>query len=498
MPVPEAPASEDPRDVLDTPAAGRLLIRGSALRFAGYAAMLGLSAVMAAVLTRHLGVAEFGLYTTVMSVVAVVAAVTDAGMANIGTREYAVLHGSEREELMSNLLALRIVLTLGGIVLTTGFAVAAGYDRPLVLGAVTASLATIPLVIQHTLSIPLQTGLRLGVVAALELLRQTLWVLGVVVLSALGAGVFPLLSILLVVNLLLIFPTARLVRGDISTRFVVRPRAWPPLLRITVVYSLATAVGTVYAYTAQILTSLVTSRHQSGLFAVSFRVFIVAVTVPALLASAALPVLARAGTTNEDRFAYGVRRMFDILLLAGVGAAVVISAASGFIVAVIGGPSYHGSGPVLAIQAFGLIGSFLAAGWSFALLSLRLHRRLLVTNVAALAVSIALTLTLAHAEGAHGAAIATVCGEAVLALGAGLGLMWGRPRYRPQLQFVIKVCLGGAAAGLASLVPTMPSVVRAVVAGLVYCLLLVALRAVPPELRELLPRTAAGSTSRRR
>ncbi len=497
MAAPEAPPSEDPpRDVLDTAVAGRLLLRGSALRFAGYAAMLGLSVLMAAVLTRHLGVDEFGLYTTVMSVVAVVAAVTDAGMSNIGTREYAVLHGLKRDELMRNLLALRVVLTLGGVLLTAGFALAAGYDRALVLGAITASLATVPLVVQHTLSIPLQTELRLGAVAVLELLRQTLWVAGVVILAALGAGVFPLLSILLVVNVILIFPTARLVRGEVSTRITLNPRAWPLLLRVTVVYSIATAVGTVYAYTAQILTSLVTSRHQTGLFAVSFRVFIVCVTVPALLAAAALPVLARAASTNDDRFTYAIKRMFDISLLGGIGAALLISAASGFIVSVIASPAYHASGPVLAIQAFGLIGSFLAAGWSFSLLSLRLHRQLLLTNLAALAVSIVVTLILAHAEGAHGAAIATVCGEATLALGAGIGLMWGRPRYRPHGGNLIKVCLAGTAAGVAALVPAMPSIIRAVVAALVYGALVVVLRAVPGELRELLP--GGGSTSRRR
>src|SRR5205807_2279586 len=118
---------------------------------------------------------------------------------------------------------------------------------------------------------------RLGIVAALELARQTLWVGGIVALSVIGAGVFPLLSVPLLVNLVLIPPTARLVRGRIPTRAALKPRTWPPLLRATVVYSLATAVGVVYAYTAQILTSLVTTHHQSGLFAVSFRVFIVSV-----------------------------------------------------------------------------------------------------------------------------------------------------------------------------------------------------------------------------
>jgi O-antigen/teichoic acid export membrane protein len=486
-PQPGVAEAAAPEDVLDTPAAGRLLLRGGVLRFGGYVAMMGLSVLMAAVLTRHLHTARFGLYTTVLSVVAVVAAITDAGMSNIGTREYAVLEGRERDELMRNLLALRVVLTLGGVLLAAGFALAAGYDTALVWGAVAASTATLPLVFQHTLSIPLQTRLRLGVVAALELARQALWVAGIVLLSAFGAGVFPLLAVPLAVNLVLIAPTAWLVRGQVSARPALKPQAWPPLLRATVIYSLATAVGTIYAYTAQILTSLVTNHHQNGLFAVSFRVFMVSVTVPALLASAALPVLARAAGADTERLAYGLRRMFHISLVGGIGAALVISAASGFIVSVIAGHGYRASGPVLEIQAFGLVGSFVAAGWSFALLSLRLHRPLLLTNAAALIVSIVLTLILAHADGARGAAIATVCGEATLAIGAGFALAWRRPSYRPDPRLVLKVVFAAGIAGVVALVPVMPSLVRALVAAIVYALMLVLTRSVPSEVRELLP-----------
>ncbi len=449
--------------------------------------MLGLSVLMAAVLTRHLGVSEFGFYTTVLSVAAVVAAVTDAGMSNVGTREYAVLNGRARDELMRDLLTLRVVLTLGGVILTAAFAVAAGYDQALVLGAITASLATAPLAFQHTLSIPLQTDLRLGVVTLLELARQTLWVAAVVVLSAIGAGVFPLLSVQLVVNVILIAPTARLVRGQIPRRPGFRPAVWPSLLRATIVYSLATAVGTIYAYMAQILTSLVTSHHQTGLFAVSFRVFIVSVTIPALLVTVALPVLSRAARDDTERLSYALQRMFEVLLLAGVAAGLIMSAGSGFIISVIGGPGYAGSGSVLAIQSFALIGSFLAAGWSFALLSLRLHRQLLLANAAALIVSIVLTAVLAHADGARGAAIATICGETTLAAGTGLGLFWGRRQYRPQLGVVNKVLVAGGLAGVVSLVPSMPSLIRALVAAALYGAVVLATRAVPDELMEILP-----------
>ena len=57
-----------------------MIVRGGVLRLGSYGLMVALSVLAAALLTRHLGVVRFGEYTTVLSLVGVVAAVTDAGM----------------------------------------------------------------------------------------------------------------------------------------------------------------------------------------------------------------------------------------------------------------------------------------------------------------------------------------------------------------------------------------------------------------------------------
>jgi len=478
--------SDAETDVLDG-AAARLLVRGGALRFGSYGAAMALSVLATSVLTRHLEVARFGQYTTIMSLVAIVGTVTDAGMANIGTREYAVLGSRERDALMRNLLGLRVALTLIGALLAIAFALAAGYDLALLLGALTASLATVALVFQHTLSIPLTADLRLGVLSALDLTRQVLWVGGLVVLAELGAGVFPLLSVLLPVNIVLIVPTAAFVRGRVSARLALQPASWPPLLRATLAFSLATAVGTIYIYTAQIITSLVASRYESGVFAVSFRVFVVCAGAPGLLAAAALPVLARAARDDHVRLGRALQRIFEASVVVGFGAAVVLSAGSQFVVSVIAGPRYDASAAVLRIQAFGLIASFLAAGWSFGLLSLRLHRGMLVANAAALLVSVALTPLLASAFGARGAAVATICGEVTLALTALVAITFRRPRFRPQPAVLLKVVVLALCASLVSLEPNMPSIARPIVAGAVYGIGIVATGAAPREFEQLLP-----------
>lgn len=475
-------------DLLDTPAAGGLVIRGGVLRLASYAAVVLLSVLSAALLTRHLDVIRFGEYTTVISLVSVISSVTDAGMSVLGTREYTMRAGAERESLMRDLLGLRVMLTLVGVVLATAFAVAAGYAPALVGGTVLAALSIVALVFQHTLSIPLTAQLRIGYISALEVARQVLTVILFVVLIVLGAGVLPLLAVAFVVNLMLIPPTAALVRGQISTRLAFHPRRWRGLIGPTVTFSLASAANTIYLYTAQILTSLVAGGFQSGLFAASFRVFIVTAAVPGMLVVVALPVLSRAARDDRARLRYSLQRIFDVSAIVGVAATLGIVSGARFIIEVVAGPHYAGAAAALRIEGLGLLASFLLAGWGFGLLSLHRHRELLLANSGALLVSAGLTLLLAATDGARGAAIASACGEGVLALLYLAALMRCDGSLRPNLVLAIRTAIAACPAIAVWLaLPGLPAVIQPLLALLVFGAAVIALKAIPPEVYELLP-----------
>ena len=488
-----ATGEEADADILDSPAAGGMVIRGGALRLAGYVSVVGLSGISAALLTRHLGVDLFGKYNVVMALVGIVAMVTDAGMSALGIREYAVRSGADRDALMRNLLGLRLALTCAGVLLSVIFTLLAGYHASMILGTALASAATFALVAQHTLSIPISAELRLGTASALDLGRQAVTVAAIAALVALGTGLLPLLAVNLVAYLLLLPATARLSRGQISLRVSWSPREWLALLRTTVAFSLATAVGTIYVYTAQILTSLVASEHQTGLFATSFKIFMVAATVPGLLVSVTLPLLARAGRDDRSRLAYGLQRIFEVSLVLGIGAALGVFASAHFVVQLITGPEFHsyeGAVQVLQIQGVALAGSFMVAGSGYALLTLSRYRGLLAVNAMALAVSCVLTLLLARSDGAVGAAIATLCGEAALAVGCVLVLAIGDPDLRPRLTRLPRVAVAATPAAILAATLSLPSIVLTAVVLCSYTLMIVATRALPEEIMELIPRRA--------
>jgi O-antigen/teichoic acid export membrane protein len=486
----------EPQDVLDTSAAGGLIVRGGALRFASYVCVVGLSVISAALLTRYLGVARFGDYTTVISLVSILASVTDAGMSSLGTREFATRERSDRAELMSDLLALRMALTIVGVLLALAFALLADWDAALVAGTLAAALSVVALVVQHTLSIPLTTELRLGALSALDLARQAVTVALFAILIVTGAGVFSLLAVALVVNVLLVPATARLARGAISLRPSLHPRKWVALLRLTVYFSLAAGASTVYLYIAQILTSLIASNHQSGLFAAAFRVFIVVAAVPGMLVAGALPMLARAARDDRERLGYALQRTFEVTLIVGVAAALGLLAGARLVIAVVAGPKFVQAVGVLQIEGLALIASFILAGWGFGLLSLHRHREMLFANLVALVVSAGLTAALVPSHGARGAALASVCAESVLALIYIATLVRSDRQFRPELGVAVKVALAAAPTAVVALVPDLSEIVQPLAALAVFAAMIVITRAIPDELADLIPPRLRGRVTR--
>lgn len=457
------------------------------MRLLAYAAMTVLGVASTSVVTRHLGVSRFGEYTTVLSVTTLIATITDSGMTSVANREYALLDGEQRERTLRALLGLRIFLTVIGIALSIGFALTAHFDSALVLGMLVAGTATFPLIVIHTLAIPLTNDLRLGTLALVELIRQALWVAMLLGLSLVGVGVFPLLATGLVANLLIIPAMIYVTRGSGRGALRISLSGWRTLIRATFAFSVASATGTIYLYGTQLITSLSTSHYQAGLFSVAFRVFVVVCTVPVLVGAATVPVLARASRAGQSQLVYLLQRYLETSVIGGLGLALVMSACSRLIIEVVAGPSFHGAATVVAIQSFALIATFIASPCSYGLLSLNLYRWLLLANASALVVMIVTASLLATRFGATGAAISSICGESTVAALMLAGLLKARPDCRPDWSFMGKTLLAALCAVPIALGPWLPSVPKAIAVMAVYSALVLLTRALPGEVLQTLP-----------
>ncbi len=474
-------------DLLDTPEAGAAAIRGGALRLAGYGGGVIFALASVPLLVRHLGVVDFGRYTLVLSIIAMVQGLTEGGLQAIGVREYSVLGQAERDLMMRRLLALRVLATGGGVGLALAFCAIAGYGSTIVLGTLVAGIGLLLLVLFNLLSVPLAANLRFGWITAADLARQGLATVLIIALVVAGAGLVPLLAVQIPACLLACGMVLVLVRRMTTLTPAFDPSAWWSLLRDTLPYAIAIAVAALYFRVTIVIMSLVASDDATGYFATSYRIIEVLVGIPLLLVASAFPILSRAARDDSARLRYASQRTLDLMLVLGAWVSLVVGIAAPFIITLIAGHDFDPAGETLRIQAVTVVCTFVSVTCTFILLSLRRHRAILVGSTVPLAFGVTATLLLAPDHGANGAAVATVFAEVALAVTL-LALTVGNAagRVPVSLRAFLQVAL---AAGLATLVavvllPRVHEVAVAVVATLIYFGVLYPLGLIPAELRD--------------
>jgi O-antigen/teichoic acid export membrane protein len=486
--VPGETLTGDAPDLLDTPDAGVAAIRGGALRIAGYVVGVAVSVVSSALLLRHLGVAAVGKYVTVLSLVTLAGGVTEGGLTAIGVRELSTLPQELAREFFRSLSGLRLACIFVGVLFAVAFAAVSGYSATLVVGTLLAGGGFVLATTQGTYSLPLVAWLRLEWVTAVEVLRQIGTTLAIVALVLAGAPLLPFWAATIPAGILATALAALLIRRSMPLRPAFDREVWGRLLRRTLPYSMAAAVGVIYFRLAILIMSHVASSQQTGYYGASFRIIEVLFVIPQLLVGSALPIFSRAARDDRERLDYAVGRTFEVCLLLGLAVGLSLITGATFIIGVIAGPKFSPATTVLRIQGVALIATFMGAALGYTLLTLGRYREVLLINVTVLILSGTLTGVLASSHGAVGAASATTAVEVLYTLILALAVL--RAGARPQVSFAraARAVLAALLGALALAPSSLPSVVRPMLALTVYCAALLALRALPRELLNQIPR----------
>lgn len=500
--APAGPGTPDgsASDLLAAGDTGGKVIRGSGLRAAASVAGLLAGAVTAPLVIRYLGSTEFGRLAVVQSLVTIVTAIIEGGLANVAIRRYALADATGRDRLIRNLLGLRVVGVTIGAILAIGYALLAGFDRTLVLGTGIGMLGLAVNAWQNALVTPLNADLRLGASAAVDLLRSTTAGVVQVTLVLVGAALLPFYATVGIAGVVALAVTIWLTRRDVRPLPRFDWDVWGVLLRETGIYALATALGAMYFQIAVQAVKLLSTDREVGDYSVAFRVVEIGNTLPWLIAGSVFPVLSHAAEFNRTRLKYVLGRSLESALVIGAAAGLGVAAGAVVAIDVIGGADARDSVDVLRLVAFAIPATYLVAVGSFALLALRATRAILVCNLFAVVVAIAASGTLVTPLGAEGAALTTVAVEWVL----GLAYLVALRRIDPDLgvglsvvaRLIVAVAIGtgGGVAAEAAGLPAMPALVVAMVG---FALGVLALRLVPPEvamaLRERYGRAGSGN-----
>jgi O-antigen/teichoic acid export membrane protein len=301
-----------------------------------------------------------------------------------------------------------------------------------------------------------------------------------------GAHLLAFLAVAALAASVMLVPTVALVRGDMPLRPAFDTRRWRELAAPMLTYSAAILTATVYLRVAVVLVSLLCPSRQLGYLSVSYRVVENLLIVPGLLVGSVFPIFAHAAHADAGRFAHAISRMFDIALIAGVWVSLALAVGSRLAVEVVGGSSFLPAVPVLAVQGIAVAAVFVGNVWAYALLSLHLHRTILILNLALLALLSAAVAIMAPLYGAQGAAVASAAVEIVAAVAGGVALVRARAHLRPSLRILPKVALAAAVGAGPMLLTGAPVIDRTALSSVLYAAVLLLLRAFPSDLPGLL------------
>src|ERR1019366_1929268 len=123
--------------------AGARFLRGGTLHGFAYVGGITTSVAVLPFVTRHLHRADYGRYVVVTSLMLIVTALTEGGIASLGVREFASAPGPERREFMRSLIGIRIALSALGGAGAIAFALIVGYPQVVVEGTAIAAFGLV-------------------------------------------------------------------------------------------------------------------------------------------------------------------------------------------------------------------------------------------------------------------------------------------------------------------------------------------------------------------
>ena len=240
-----------------------------------------------------------------------------------------------------------------------------------------------------------------------------------------------------------------------------------------------------------LLTWLKTSMQMVGWFAAGLRLIDVLRGIPSLLTGAFFPVLADFSRTEPNRFQGLSLFLVEWTLIVSLPLATGVSLLAAPIIRLIFGAGYEGSGPVLALAIWSVIGFFVNNVLINLLIILEMPKRTAAGAAFVMLIHLVLNLALVPARGLAGAALALVLSESaylvfnVILLRRSLRLL-----SRPMLAFIwrpLAACLPMAA--VLSLRSSWNAIAGVLVGAVVYGGTLFLLKGIPA-------RTFPGSTTK--
>lgn len=379
--------------------------------------------ITVAIMTRYLGVAGFGNFTTISTFASIFGIMADFGMVTV-TSQLISRPGVDEKKYLSNLIAYRVVSSLLVVGLAPLLVWFFPYSETVKLGVVIFSVSYLTYGLTQIFTAIYQRHLQTYRLAIIEAVTSAVRLLTVITAAYLGWGVLGIVLAMVVTNILVIILQWLSSRSIVKFGWSFDKKIWLEIFSLSWPLILTIVSNLIYLKADIFILSLARSQTEVGLYGAAYKVVDILVSLPFIFSGLMLPILVKFKSyPDKTMFARAVQVMVDLGALS-----VWPLFFGGFILAkpimvIIAGPDYEVSGTILRILLLAVVAVYFSCVLTHAMVGLEKQRALVPYFIVTALVSMPTYYFLIKYYGYYGAAWGTVISETLICVFAWISLV---------------------------------------------------------------------------
>jgi len=385
-----------------------------------------ISLIIVALLTRYLGVAGFGQYTTVFAFVGIFNTLADFGFMLVLLRELGAGKMSE-EKAVANVLSIRTAFAVVVYALCFGIGWLMHYPLEVHLGIGVIAIAMFFNSVQGTVIAVLQARLQAQKAVVGDVIGRLVVLLSTYLLFLAHAQLVALLVAYAIGSAVDMVIKSYYANKLIPLRLGFDVKYWRYLWGQSWPIGLAGILALVYFKVDSVMLSVMKTPTDIGIYGASYKIFEVVLALSALYMGVVFPIMSRYHVQKDTTgFSNGMQKSFDFLVLLSLPILVSCLAIAPAIIHIVAGEDFVTASTlnignlkattplVLQILCFTIPLSYLTNLFNNMIIGVGRQKVLIIPNLLFLALNVGLNLLLIPRYSYIGSAVATVLTEVVV------------------------------------------------------------------------------------
>lgn len=339
------------------------------------ATVLGLFAI--ALITRYLGQAGFGQYTTAITFLSFFAVLADLGLTLVTVQMISRI-GINRNKILNNLFTARFISILFFLALVPLVVVFTPYDPVVKIGILIAIFSFFFPALNQILIGLFQKELRMDKVSIAEVASRVLLLIGYFFAVKLNWGLWGILAVNVVASFFNFIILFYFSKSYVRIRFEIDKEVWREIFSKSWPLAITIAFNLIYLRADILILSLVRSQAEVGVYGAAYRVVDVLTTVPFMFAGIVLPILATSWLEqNKDAFKKIMQRSFDLMVMLAIPFVVGAQFLAEPVMRLVAGSDFAVSGASLKVLSLATGFIFFGVIFSHAIIALEKQKQVI-------------------------------------------------------------------------------------------------------------------------